>query len=84
MTLIDKLKNWLNIATLSVALLGVIFVGVGTTFIMYTDVQELKADQVKIESLEKHMIEVQIKLDEMEKRFMEKFDDIKKDINQLK
>ena len=84
MTLIDKLKNWLNIATLSVALLGVIFVGVGTTFIMYTDVQELKADQVKIESLEKHMIEVQIKLDEMEKRFMEKFDDIKKDINDLK
>jgi|DEB0MinimDraft_4_1074332.scaffolds.fasta_scaffold66161_3 uncharacterized membrane protein (DUF106 family) len=84
MTLVDKLKNWLNIATLSVALLGVIFVGVGTTFIMYTDVQELKADQVKIESLEKHMIEVQIKLDEMEKRFMEKFDDIKKDINQLK
>ena len=84
MTLVDKLKNWLNIATLSVALLGVIFVGVGTTFIMYTDVQELKADQVKIESLEKHMIEVQTKLDEMEKRFMEKFDDIKKDINQLK
>ena len=84
MTLVDKLKNWLNIATLSVALLGVIFVGVGTTFIMYTDVQELKADQVKIESLEKHMIEVQIKLDEMEKRFMEKFDDIKKDINDLK
>jgi uncharacterized membrane protein (DUF106 family) len=84
MTLVDKLKNWLNIATLSVALLGVIFVGVGTTFIMYTDVQELKADQVKIESLEKHMIEVQIKLDEMEKRFIEKFDDIKKDINQLK
>jgi len=84
MTLVDKLKNWLNIATLSVALIGVIFVGVGTTFIMYTDVQELKADQVKIESLEKHMIEVQIKLDEMEKRFMEKFDDIKKDINQLK
>ena len=84
MTLVDKLKNWLNIATLSLALLGVIFVGVGTTFIMYTDVQELKADQVKIESLEKHMIEVQIKLDEMEKRFMEKFDDIKKDINQLK
>ena len=84
MTLVDKLKNWLNIATLSVALIGVIFVGVGTTFIMYTDVQELKADQVKIESLEKHMIEVQIKLDEMEKRFMEKFDDIKKDINDLK
>jgi len=84
MTLVDKLKNWLNIATLSVALIGVIFVGVGTTFIMYTDVQELKADQVKIESLEKHMIEVQTKLDEMEKRFMEKFDDIKKDINDLK
>jgi len=84
MTLLDKLKNWLNIATLSVALLGVIFVGVGTTFIMYTDVQELKADQVKIESLEKHMIEVQIKLDAMEKRFIEKFDDIKKDISELK
>jgi hypothetical protein len=29
MTLLDKLKNWLNIATLSIALLGVIFVGVG-------------------------------------------------------
>jgi hypothetical protein len=30
------------------------------------------------------MIEVQTKLDEMEKRFMEKFDDIKKDISELK
>jgi hypothetical protein len=84
MTIVNKLKNWLNIATLSVALLGVIFVGVGTTFVVYTDVQELKAEQAKIGSLEKHMIEVQIKLDEMEKRFMEKFDDIKKDINDLK
>ena len=30
------------------------------------------------------MIEVQTKLDVMEKRFMEKFDDIKKDISELK
>jgi len=36
-------------------------------FVVYTDVQELKAEQAKIESLEKHMIEVQTKLDEMEK-----------------
>ena len=78
MTLIEKLTNWLNITTMTLALGGTIIIGIGSVFLMYSDVKELKADQNKIQDLEKHMIGVQIKLDEMEKRFDERFDNMEK------
>lgn len=76
MTLVEKLKNWLNVTTTMLALGGAIIIGIGSVFLMYSDVKELKADQNKIQDLEKHMIGVQVKLDEMEKRFDERFDNM--------